>query len=173
MRALIIFSVFALVASFTRLSAQSQPAVRTANQPKKVMAAKDGSLVLSAGVGKGVGPKIAYMPEESAFGWFTAADKVEWDVEVSHPGKYTVYLEWAVADSEAGKPFILETQGQQLRGTVSKTGSWQSYKTKNIGVINLPRGTHKVVFKPASKFKTVGDKGALLDLRGLKLLPVK
>jgi hypothetical protein len=173
MRTLFIFSVFALVASFNRLSAQNQPAVRTANQPKKVIPAKDGSLLLSADVGKGVGPKIAYMPEESAFGWFTAADKVEWDVEVSNHSKYTVYLEWAVDDSEAGKPFILETKGQQLHGTVNKTGSWQSFKTKKIGVINLSEGTHKLVFRPASKFETIGDKGALLDLRGLKLVPVK
>jgi len=173
MKTLLILSLSVLAASFNRLSAQNQPAVSTANQPKKVIPAHDGSLLLTADVGKGVGPKIAYMPEESAFGWFTAADKVEWDVEVSDAGKYAVYLDWAVDDSEAGKPFILETKGQQLRGTVGKTGSWQSYKTKKIGIINLTEGTHKLVFKPASKFKTIGDKGALLDLRSLKLLPVK
>ena len=147
--------------------------VRTTNRPKKVTAAQDGSLMLNAAVGKGVGPKIAYMPEESAFGWFTAADKVEWDVQVSDAGNYEVYLEWSVADKEAGKPFILESNGQQLHGTVSQTGSWQTYKTEKIGVINLAEGTNKLVFKPASKFKTIGDQGALLDLRGLKLVPTK
>jgi hypothetical protein len=143
------------------------------NQPSKVTSSPDGSLLLSAENGKGVGPKIAYMPEESAFGWFTAADRVEWDVQINNAGKYDVYLDWSVDNKEAGKPFILETKGQQLRGTVGRTGSWQTYKTEKIGTITLAAGTHKLVFKPASKFETVGEQGALLDLRGLKLVPVK
>ncbi|HCN83919.1 MAG TPA: hypothetical protein DIT07_09930, partial [Sphingobacteriaceae bacterium] len=147
--------------------------VQKTNQPSKVTPVSDGSLMLTAETGKGVGPKIAYMPEESAFGWFTAADKVEWDVQVSNAGTYEVYLDWAVDDKEAGKPFILETKGRQLRGTVSRTGSWQTYKTEKIGTIALSAGTQKLVFKPASKFETIGDKGALLDLRGLKLVPLK
>ena len=143
------------------------------NQPGKVTPSQNGSLLLSAETGKGVGPKIAYMPEESAFGWFTAADKVEWDVLVNNAGKYDVYLDWSVDNKQAGKPFILETKGQQLRGTVGRTGSWQTYKTEKIGTIKLAAGTNKLVFKPASKFETIGEDGALLDLRGLKLVPVK
>jgi hypothetical protein len=112
------------------------------------------------------------MPEESAFGWFTAADKVEWEVQVPDPGTYDVFLDWSVADDEAGKPFVLETKGQQLHGVVGPTGSWQTYSTAKIGTIALKAGTQKLVFKPASKFPTTGDKGALLDLRGLKLVPV-
>ncbi len=146
--------------------------VQTKNNPEKVIPGQDGTLLLMAELGKGIGPKIAYMPEESAFGWFTAADKVSWEVEVDNPGTYAVYLDWSVSDDEAGKPFILETKGQQLRGNVGHTGSWQSYKTTKIGTITLKAGTQKLVFKPASKFPTTGDKGALLDLRGLKLVPV-
>ena len=43
------------------------------------------------------------MPEWKAFGWFTAADKVEWDIETARKGKYEVYLDWSVSDEEAGK----------------------------------------------------------------------
>ena len=146
--------------------------VPTKNNPEKVIPWQDGSMLLSAELGKGIGPKIAYMPEESAFGWFTAADKVEWEVQLSDPGTYDVLLEWSVSDSEAGKPFIFEAKGQQLRGVVGPTGSWQTYKTVKIGTLSLKAGTQKLVFKPASKFPTTGDKGALLDLRGLKLVPV-
>ncbi|MEO5998304.1 MAG: PIG-L family deacetylase [Chitinophagaceae bacterium] len=145
--------------------------VSTTNQPGVVSARQDGVLLLSAEVGRAVGPKIKYMPDESAFGWFTAADKVEWNVQVARAGEYDVYLDWSVPNPEAGKPFILEAGGQALKGTVEETGSWQTYKTGKIGVVKLKEGNQKLVFRPASKFETVGDKGALLDLRGLKLIP--
>ncbi len=145
----------------------------TTNEPAKVIPNEDGKLRLSAQVGKGVGPKIAYMPEESSFGWFTAADLVEWEVQVDQSGEYDVYLEWSVADAEAGKPYMLKAGNQELRGKVEKTGSWQTFKTKKIGTIKLNAGNQKLIFKPTSKFETVGDIGALLDFRELTLVPVK
>jgi len=146
--------------------------VQTTNNPQKIKPEQDGSLLLKAEFGKGIGPKIAYMSEESAFGWFTALDKVEWEVQVNNLGKYDVYLDWAVSDNEAGKSFILKTKEYELRGIVSTTGSWQSYKMAKIGTINLKEGVNMLVFKPGSNFETIGDKGALLDLRGIKLIPV-
>ncbi len=147
--------------------------ISTINEPSKVSPSQDGSLQLSAQFGKGVGPKIAYMPEESSFGWFTAADLVEWEVQVEQPGKYEVYLEWSVADAESGKPYMLKAGNQELHGKVEKTGSWQTFKTKKIGTIKLDAGIQKLIFKPTLKFETVGDKGALLDFRKLTLVPVK
>jgi hypothetical protein len=146
---------------------------RSSNQPAKVTPAQDGTLMLGAEQGKGIGPKIAFMPEESAFGWFTAADRVEWDVQVEKTGGYEVYLNWSVSDQEAGKPFKLQAGSQSISGIVGQTGSWEQFKTQKIGVIRLNAGRQKMVFKPSSKFPTTGGKGALLDLRGVKLVPVK
>jgi hypothetical protein len=58
---------------------------------------------------------------------------------------------------------------QQLKGNVGRTGSWETFKTEKIGAIRLPAGRQKIVFKPNSTFA----KGALLDLREVKLVPVK
>ena len=145
---------------------QMRPAT---NRPTRVTADDNGALHLSAETARTVGPKIQYMPEWKAFGWFTEADRVEWDVEISQKGKYDVYLEWSVSDAEAGKPFVLEAGNRKLNGTVGKTGSWFTYRTEKIGRILLPAGTHKVVFRPGSESK----KGALMDLRVVKLIPVK
>lgn len=141
----------------------------TTNQPELVSPAANKALHLKAEMARSVGPKIQYMPEWKAFGWFTEADRVEWDVQVKEKGKYDVYMEWSVSDAEAGKPFVLEAGKQKLNGTVGQTGSWFTYKTEKIGRIQLPAGNHKVVFRPGSETK----KGALMDLREVKLIPVK
>lgn len=141
----------------------------TLNNPEVVRPEKDGVVHLRAQVGRGIGPEIKYMPEWKAFGWFTSADRVEWEIEGINKGKYEVYLEWSVSDEEAGKPFILQAGNQQLKGKVGRTGSWETFKIERIGTIQLAAGRQKIIFKPATAF----EKGALLDLREVKLVPVK
>jgi len=137
------------------------------NIPRITYAGGYGELVLHAINGKAVGPDIKYMPEWEAFGWFTAKDHVEWDVEAAIPGLYKVELEWSVSDEEAGKGFVLETGNERLKGKVEKSGSWETYKKAHIGQIRLEKGYQKIIFKPSEDF----GKGALLDLRRIKLTP--
>ena len=142
----------------------------TVNKPELVTAQADGSLLLTAQNGKPIGPEIKYMPEWRAFGWFTAADRVEWDVDVSHAGEYEVHLEWSVSNEEAGKEFLLEAKDDQLTGVVGQSGSWETFKNENVGKIKLSGGNQKIVFRSKTKF----DKGgALLDLRQINLVAVK
>ncbi len=141
----------------------------TVSKPVLVTAQTDGSLLLTAENGKPIGPDIKYMPEWRAFGWFTAADRVEWDMDVNKAGEYEVYLEWSVSNEEAGKEFLLEAKDQQLTGVVGQSGSWETYKNENVGKIKLSAGRQKIIFKS----KTTFDKGALLDLRQLNLVAVK
>jgi peptidoglycan-N-acetylglucosamine deacetylase len=141
-------------------------AVDTVNAPRLVTASADGSLLLTAETGKGVGPNIKYMPEWRAFGWFTSSDSVVWDVEVNESGAFDATLEWSVDDKEAGKEFVLRSGDEQLEGTVAKSGSWETFKTEKIGTLNLKSGRQTVVFKSKKEFS---KDGALLDLRNLKL----
>jgi neutral ceramidase len=141
----------------------------TINHPEVVRPEGDGALYLGAEIARAIGPDIQYMPEWKAFGWFTEKDQVEWDVEVSKKGRYDVYLEWSVSDEEAGKPFVFEAGDRQLNGKIGQTGSWFTYRTEKIGRIQLPAGRQKMVFKPNSK----SEKGPLLDLREVTLVPVK
>ena len=141
----------------------------TVNRPELVTAQADGSLLLTAENGKPIGPEIKYMAEWRAFGWFTAADRVEWDVDASHAGEYEVHLEWSVSNEEAGKEFLLEAKDNQLSGVVGQSGSWETFKNENVGKIKLSGGYQKIIFRSKTKF----DKGALLDLRQIKLVAVK
>lgn len=136
--------------------------------PELVRPEKDGTLRLRAEKGQGIGPKIKYMPEWQAYGWFTADDRIEWEVQAKK-GRYDVYLEWSVSDQEAGKPFAFQAGDQQLTGTVAPSGSWEEFKTVHIGQLRLRSGRQKMVLKPNARF----EKGALLDLREIKLVPVR
>jgi hypothetical protein len=105
------------------------------------------------------------MPDWTAYGWFTAADRVEWEVDVEVAGEYNAQLVWSVSDEESGKQFILEAGNQKLIGTIVPSGSWETFKTKNVGSIKLKAGRQKITFKSHTKF----DEGAILDFRELKL----
>ena len=136
------------------------------NHQELIKQGNDGTYHLTAADAQATGPKIKYMPEWKAFGWFTTKDQAEWNVEVEKTGKYDVYLEWAVSDSEAGKSVVFEAGNKKVKGKVSKTGSWFTYRTEKLGTIHLSAGIQKMVFKSNSK----SQKGSMLDLREVKLV---
>jgi len=139
------------------------------NNPEIARPASNGQIQLCAETARAIGPEIKYMTEWKAFGWFTEKDRVEWDVEGIAKGKYDVYLDWSVSDDEAGKQFVFEAGKQRINGRVNKSGSWFTYRKEKIGTIRLADGNSKMVFRPGSE----SEKGALLDLRTITLIPVK
>lgn len=141
----------------------------TINHQEIISRSEDGALHLSAAYAEGIGPNIKYMPEWKAFGWFTTDDRAQWNVKVSEPGKYEVYIKYAVSDNESGKSFVFESASRQLKGKINKTGSWFTYRIKKIGVIKLSAGVQKMVFKSGSGSR----KGAMLDLAEVTLIPAK
>jgi peptidoglycan/xylan/chitin deacetylase (PgdA/CDA1 family) len=141
----------------------------TINLPEMISMNNQNQLVLVANKGKGICPKIQFMPEWKAFGWFTGADYIEWDIEITKAGIYQAELEWSVSNEEAGKNFVIESPVSILKGKVGKSGSWETFKTQSIGQLRLHAGKQKIRFKPAEPF----EKGALLDLRKLVLQAAK
>jgi hypothetical protein len=136
------------------------------NHQELIKKESDDSYHLTAAHAQAIGPKIKYMPEWKAFGWFTTEDRAEWNVEVERAAKYDVYLEWAVSDHEAGKSVVFEAGNKKIKGKVGKTGSWFTYRTQKLGTVHLSAGMQKMVFKSNSK----SQKGSMLDLREVKLV---
>jgi peptidoglycan/xylan/chitin deacetylase (PgdA/CDA1 family) len=139
------------------------------NTPQIIYAEAGKEVLLSAETGRAQGKNISYMPEWKAFGWFTGKDKVYWDVEVPQTKTYQVILDWSVSNEEAGKEYILEGGEKSIVGKVQKSGSWETFKQVSIGQIKLTKGRNKLTFRPNQEF----EKGALLDLRGITLKPIK
>ena len=132
-----------------------------------VKAAADGSIILTATAGRGMGPKIKLMPEWKAFGSWTDADQAEWLVEVPKAGVYDVFMEWSAGDDSAGNPYAFNVSKQEISGTVEKSGSLETYKKARIGQITLEPGVQFAALKPAGKFNTT-----LLHLREVRLAPL-
>ena len=124
------------------------------------------TISLEAKNGKGIGPRIKYMPEWEAFGWFNESDRIEWDVEVTTAGIYDVYLEWSAEGGVVGNPYVLKAGKSSIKSKVETTGSWEVFKEKQIGEIKLKKGKVKLIIRPDKKVK----KGGYFDVRKLTLI---
>jgi putative membrane-bound dehydrogenase-like protein len=98
--------------------------------------------------------------------WHGSNDQVVWTVEVDRESTFDVWLDWACADAVAGNTWLLEGGQRPLRGKVAGTGGWDRYRQKKVGTLTLPAGTVRLTFRPDGPVR-----GALLDLRGVHLVP--
>lgn len=130
--------------------------------------AVNGTVYLTAEKGKGIGPDIKYMPEWNAFGWFTAKDRVEWDLDLPKKGTYEVWMEWSVSDEEAGKPFVITSGDQRIEGIVKPSGSWETFQKAKIGELVLEADFNRIIVASGWDF----EGAALMDLKALTLVPV-
>jgi hypothetical protein len=115
-----------------------------------------------------VGKELGFMPEWDALGFWRDSDHAEWEVEVPKAGTYDVAIEWSVGEQNAGHPFVLESGENKLEGKIESTKRWDVYRIAKVGQIKLDEGTQWVKFKPNGNFK-----GALMDLREVRLTPAK
>lgn len=137
------------------------------NRLRSVSPEQDGAIYLHASEAESIGPNIKYMPEWKAFGWFNTEDAAKWEVNVKKPGKYNVYLEWSVDDARSGKTFEFGNKSDRITGKIGKSGSWFTFRKELIGTISLRPGVNQLVFKSGD----IQEKGAMLDLRELVLVP--
>lgn len=136
------------------------------SEPLSVQENGAGDLNLEASLGKGLGPKIEYMPDWKAYGWWTAEDSAVWNVDVSNPGTFRVVLEWSISDEEAGKDVEFHFGEKKIVTKIPSSGSWETFKEMDIGQVELPAGRHKVVVKPANR----DEKGHFMDVRSIQLI---
>ena len=139
------------------------------NQLETINKNETGEYYLTASKAATFGPNIKYMPEWKAFGWFNTDDRAEWEVELDKKGKFDVYMEWSVDDERSGKSYILIAGNNRIKGKFQKSGSWFTFRKEKIGTLTLPAGKHKMVLKSNS----TKEKGAMMDLREIILVPVK
>jgi putative membrane-bound dehydrogenase-like protein len=113
------------------------------------------------------GGEIAFEePFKNVGMWHGKDDYACWTVEIDKAGEYDVWLDWACADPVAGNAYALEGGQAALRGKVKATGGWDRYRQEKLGTVTLPGGTQRLTFRPDGELR-----GALLDLRGISLVP--
>ena len=64
--------------------------------------------------------------------------------------------------------FLLQSGGAKLVGKVAGTGTWDRYQQVQVGTLALEAGERTVTMRSDGNIN-----GALIDLRGIRLVPVK
>jgi putative heme-binding domain-containing protein len=138
------------------------------NQPQLLKASDAGEFRLTASTAEIRGAEIVF---EQPFGnigyWHGESDRVTWRIEVEQAGSFDVYLDFACANDSAGNRYRVDGLGESIRGDVPATGGWDRYQQRRIGATNLKAGRHAVSVRPDGPL----SKGALLDLREVRLVP--
>jgi len=147
----------------------SKPKAFVGNKPEPIRAAADGSLTLPATAAEIYGSTLVFEPQYRNLGWWTSADdRAVWAITVPAAGKYEVWLDWACPKNEAGRLFTVEVGGESVGGRVDATAGWEEYRQAKVGELTLEPGDTRLTVRPTPPFK-----GILMDLRTLKLVPVK
>ena len=139
------------------------------NKPQLVTPDNEGTLWLRAEVGEIYGEAITFEnPFRNIGYWNSLLDHVTWSVSIPRGGDYEVYVEWACPESSANNVFAIEGGSEVIQGKVDNTGGYDVYKVKHIGRMTLASGERIIDIHPAGPHLH----GAMMDLRGLYLLPV-
>ena len=137
------------------------------NQPELVKPDERGTLRLLATTARIYGPKLVFEDSYRNLGWWSdRQDHAIWSLEVRVAGRYVVSLDYACQDEAAGGRFLIEVDGQTMGGQVEGTGTWDNYRSKTIGTIELSAGTHELLIRSDGPIRS-----ALIDLRGIRLIP--
>ena len=79
-------------------------------------------------------------------GYFDPDDFVEYEIQVTQPGQYTI--DYRLASETGSKGFeVLVDEIVIDKQSVPQTGGWQTYQTQSSQAFKLTEGTHKVRFR--------------------------
>ncbi|HVW00936.1 MAG TPA: c-type cytochrome, partial [Planctomycetaceae bacterium] len=139
------------------------------NQPKVVAADDQGAFQLKPATCEIHGPSVILESQYGNLGyWGSADDRVVWTVQVPEAGRYEVWGDWACENSTAGNVCRVESLSGSLLFKVAGTGTWDDYRQQKWGELSLPAGKQRITVRSEGKVR-----GAMIDLRGLELRPVK
>jgi len=126
-----------------------------------------GTTELAGSTAAARGKQVRYEAVHDSLGyWRSEGDYVEWEVEVTEPGRYEVRAIISCQDGDHGGRFEVRVgEGSLVLGaTVPSTGTWKVYKEQPVGAVSIQPGVHRISVhnkKPS---------GPLMKLRGLKLI---
>ena len=154
--------VIAFVRSIS-LPAKSFPG----NSPQVAPVRDDGSIRCLAIHARVYGPSLVFEEKYRNLGfWGSAKDHAVWSLNVPKAGRYRVTLDYACANETQGNRFVLAAAGQTLRGVAGGTGTWDDYRSLQLGQLELPAGSTELAFRSDGE-----PKSFLMDLRMIRLTP--
>jgi arylsulfatase A len=147
------------------LAAATQPTTRPIAQ------GSDGVILLHAKDVVIHGKTVRYEPQpnKNTIGfWKVKEDWVSWDFVVERGGKFEVIALQGCGKGSGGAEVEFSVGKQTLKMVVEDTGHFQNFVPRNIGAVELGKGTHTLAVKPLTKPGV-----AVMDLRQVTLKPVE
>jgi putative membrane-bound dehydrogenase-like protein len=139
------------------------------NQPQTVRPDAKGILKLLPKNGAIFGKSLTLEKKHGNLGyWSSEDDQVVWTLEVPAAGIHAVELEWACADDSAGNTLIIQVGERKIVHKVAGTGTWDDYRVIWIATTDLPQGRVEATVRSGGPIR-----GALIDLKGIYLVPKK
>jgi endo-1,3(4)-beta-glucanase len=82
--------------------------------------------------------------EGATIGWIEAGEWLEFTVNVEDTADYNLSFRYASDISSGGGPFHFLLNNEKITNdiTVANTGGWNSWRTKEVNSITLPKGEH-------------------------------
>jgi endoglucanase Acf2 len=82
--------------------------------------------------------------EGATIGWIDAGEWLEYTVNIAAADDYSLSFRYASDISGGGGPFHLQLDGERITNDISvgSTGGWNSWRSKEINGITLPKGEH-------------------------------
>ena len=118
------------------------------------------------------GVKVRYepQPKKNTVGfWANPKDFITWDFQIKKPGRFEIEVLQGCGKGHGGSEVIVTLVDQQSRFTVKDTGHFQNFVARKIGEIELDKpGWHQIEVRPVNKAK-----GAVMDIRQLRLIPIE
>lgn len=130
-------------------------------------ATRQGLIRLTAATATVDGEKLRYepQPEKDTLGyWVNEADRAWWDFRLEEPGRYQVTVLQACGTGQGGSTVELDSGDARLEFVVEETGHFQRFVPREVGTLDLPAGTRRLVVTPLEK-----KAAAVMDLRSVTL----
>jgi alpha-L-fucosidase len=96
-------------------------------------------------------------------------DGIEWRVRIKTSGWYEALITYAARPGWEDACYIVESDGQTIRGAVQSTAGWYEYKTESIGRFDLSEGGETTV----RLFPEIELDHYLMYFKSLELIPIK
>ena len=111
--------------------------------------------------------QLRYHPDLDLIGpWVNESDAALWQVDLPAAGRYRVHLLHAMDDNNAGNTWMIKSDLGVLEGKVSTTGGFDKFIEKEVGLIELKKGSNRILMRPAGTLK-----GEMIDLRSIRFEP--
>lgn len=104
---------------------------------------------------------------ENIGSWTNAKDFLTWGCDIAKAGRYRVDVDYACQPGAEDSQFSVGVDnGSKVTGAVKATGSWTTFRTEQLGQLDLPSGKQTIAVHALSM-----PKAAVMNLRQVCLTP--